>query len=62
MAGRAKLVAIGSTKEGWLSLDGQHERKFAKSEAHQFTVKVAAPPGTPVGNGIWESPQLFRLV
>jgi beta-lactam-binding protein with PASTA domain len=49
MAGRAKLVAIGSTKEGWLSLDGQPERKFAKGEAHQFTVKVAAPPGTPVG-------------
>jgi len=49
MAGRAKLVAIGSTKEGWLSLDGQHERKFAKGEAHQFTVRIASPLGTPAG-------------
>ena len=49
MAGRAKLISIGSTKEAWLSLEGEYERKFAKGEAHQFTVKVAAPPGTPAG-------------
>ncbi len=49
MAGQAKLISIGSTKESWLSLEGEHERKFAKGEAQQFTVKVAAPPGTPVG-------------
>ena len=49
IAGRARLVPIGSTKETWLSLEGEHERKFAKGEAQQFTVKVAAPPGTPAG-------------
>ena len=49
MAGQAKLISIGSTKEAWLSLEGEHERKFAKGEAQQFTVKVAVPPGTPVG-------------
>ena len=49
MTGRAKLVPIGSTKEAWLSLDGEYERNFAKGEAQQFTVKVAAPPGTPTG-------------
>ncbi len=49
IAGRAKLVPIGSTKETFLSLEGEHERKFAKGEAHQFTVKIAAPPGTPSG-------------
>ena len=40
---------MGSTKESWLSLEGEHERKFAKGEAQQFTVKIAAPPGTPAG-------------
>jgi beta-lactam-binding protein with PASTA domain len=49
MPGRAKLVPLGSTKEDWLSLDGEPERKFAKGEAHQFTVKIAAPRGTPTG-------------
>ncbi len=49
IAGQAKLVPIGSTKESWLSLEGEHERKFAKGEAQQFTVKIAAPPGTPAG-------------
>ena len=49
IAGRAKLISIGSTKETWLSLEGEHERKFAKGEAQQFTVKIAAPPGTPAG-------------
>jgi PASTA domain len=49
IAGRARLVPIGSTKESWLSLEGEHERKFAKGEAQQFTVKIAAPPGTPAG-------------
>jgi len=49
IAGQAKLVPIGSTKESWLSLEGEHERKFAKGEAHQLTVHIGVPPGTPVG-------------
>jgi WD40 repeat protein len=49
LAGRAKLVALGSTKDAWLTLEGEPERSFAKGESHQFTVKIAAPPGTPAG-------------
>jgi beta-lactam-binding protein with PASTA domain len=49
ITGRAKLVPVGSTKEGWLTLDGDQERKFAKGEAHQFTARIAVPPGTPAG-------------
>jgi beta-lactam-binding protein with PASTA domain len=49
IAGRAKLVPLGSTQESWLSLEGEQERNFAKEEAHQFTVKLAIPPGTPPG-------------
>jgi eukaryotic-like serine/threonine-protein kinase len=49
ITGRAKLVPTGSTKEGWLTLDGAHERKFAKGEAHQFTARISVPPGTPAG-------------
>jgi beta-lactam-binding protein with PASTA domain len=49
IAGQAKLVAIGSTKEAWLTLDGEPERKLAKGESHQFTVRIAVPPGTPTG-------------
>ncbi len=53
LAGRAKLVALGSTKESWLGLEGEAERNFAKGESHQFTVKIAAPPGTPVGKHVF---------
>ena len=49
IAGRAKLVPLGSAKAAWLSLEGEQERNFAKSEAHQLTVHIAVPPGTPVG-------------
>jgi len=49
IAGRAKLVPLGSAKAAWLSLDGEQERNFAKGEAHQLTVHIAVPPGTPVG-------------
>jgi serine/threonine-protein kinase len=49
IAGRTKLVPLGSAKAAWLSLDGEQERNFAKGEAHQLTVHIAAPPGTPVG-------------
>ena len=49
IAGRAKLVPLGSTKTAWLSLDGEQERNFAKGEAHQLSVHIAVPPGTPVG-------------
>ncbi|HEY5952798.1 MAG TPA: PASTA domain-containing protein [Terrimicrobiaceae bacterium] len=49
LAGRAKLIALGSTKEAWLTLDGEPERTFAKGESHQFTIKIATPPGTPTG-------------
>jgi beta-lactam-binding protein with PASTA domain len=49
MAGRVKLVPLGSTKEPWLSLEGEQERNFAKGEAQQFTVKIAPPRGTPTG-------------
>ena len=59
IAGQAKLVAIGSTKEAWLTLDGEPERKFAKGESHQFTVRIAVPPGTPTGNQVM---RLSRLV
>ncbi len=49
IAGRAKLVALGSAKAAWVSLDGEQERNFAKGEAHQLTVHIAVPPGTAVG-------------
>jgi beta-lactam-binding protein with PASTA domain len=49
IAGRAKLVPLGLTKAAWLSLEGEQERSFAKGEAHQLTVHIAVPPGTPVG-------------
>jgi WD40 repeat protein len=49
IAGRAKLVPLGSAKAAWLSLEGEQERNFAKGEAHQLTVHIAVPPGTPVG-------------
>jgi beta-lactam-binding protein with PASTA domain len=49
IAGRVKLVPLGSTKAAWLSLEGEQERNFAKGEAHQLTVRIAVPPGTPVG-------------
>jgi beta-lactam-binding protein with PASTA domain len=49
IAGRVKLVLVGATKAAWLSLEGEQERNFAKGEAHQLTVHIAVPPGTPVG-------------
>ena len=49
IAGRVKLVLVGATKAAWLSLEGEQERNFAKGEAHQLTVRIAVPPGTPVG-------------
>lgn len=49
LTGRAKLIPLGSTRETWLTLDGEPERNFAKGESHQFTVKIVAPPGTPAG-------------
>jgi WD40 repeat protein len=49
IAGRVKLVALGSAKAAWLSLEGEQERNFAKGEAHQLTVHIAVPPGTAVG-------------
>src|SRR6476660_3422523 len=49
IAGRAKLVPLGSAKAAWLSLEGEQERNFAKGEAHQLTVHIAVPPGTAVG-------------
>jgi PASTA domain len=49
MAGRMKLVPLGPTKAAWLSLEGEPERNFAKGEAHQLTVHIAVPRGTPVG-------------
>src|SRR6478672_6230006 len=49
IAGRAKLVPLGLAKAAWLSLEGEQERNFAKGEAHQLTVHIAVPPGTPVG-------------
>jgi hypothetical protein len=32
IAGRVKLVPLGSTKAAWLSLDGEQERNFAKAK------------------------------
>jgi serine/threonine-protein kinase len=49
IAGRVTLVPLGSAKAAWLNLDGEQERNFAKGEAHQLTVRIAVPPGTPVG-------------
>src|SRR5436190_1570685 len=49
IAGRVKLVPLGSAKEAWLSLEGEQECNFAKGEAHQLTVHIAVPPGTAVG-------------
>src|SRR5262249_32281641 len=48
IAGRARLVPLGSAKADWLSLEGEQERNFAKGEAHQLTVRIAVPSGTSV--------------
>ncbi len=47
--GRARLVPSDPAHAGWLSLEKDAERDFSADGTHQYTVRVAAPPGTPPG-------------
>jgi hypothetical protein len=47
--GRARLVPADPGQASWLSLEGEAERDFTADGTHQFTVRIAVPPGTPVG-------------
>ena len=46
---RAKVVPLGSTQAGWLSVVGETERRLDADATAQFTVRVAVPAGTPEG-------------
>lgn len=46
---RALLEPEGAVRPEWLSLAGDSERDFPSDGTHQFTVRIAVPPGTPEG-------------
>ena len=55
--GRALLLSISQTKppdgpveKGWVKLEGNPERHFDINNEETFTVKIAIPPNSPVGN------------
>lgn len=55
--GRALLLSISQTKppdgpveKGWVKLEGNPERHFDINKEETFTVKIAIPPNSPVGN------------
>jgi hypothetical protein len=48
--GRARLVPSDPGHASWLSVEGDAERNFAADGTHQYTVRVAAPPGTAAGS------------
>ncbi|MGC9347465.1 MAG: PASTA domain-containing protein [Anaerolineae bacterium] len=48
--GRAQLVPQDPQASDWLSLVGEAERDFDIAEAHQYTVRIDAPPDAPAGN------------
>jgi hypothetical protein len=47
---RALLEPEGAARPEWVSLAGDIERDFPSDGTHQFTVRVAVPPGTPEGS------------
>jgi hypothetical protein len=47
--GRARLVPSDPGQASWLSVDGEAERNFTADGTQQYTVRVAPPPGAPVG-------------
>lgn len=47
--GRARLKSADPGQASWLSLEGEAERDFTADGTHQYTVRVAVPPGTPAG-------------
>ena len=47
--GRARLIPAEPGQASWLSLDGEAERDFTADGTHQYTVRIAVPPGTPAG-------------
>jgi hypothetical protein len=47
--GRAVVEPEGVTPREWLALEGEPERDFPPDGTHQYTVRVAVPPGTPQG-------------
>lgn len=47
--GRARLVPSAPGQASWLSVDGEAERNFTADGTHQYTVRVAVPPGVPPG-------------
>lgn len=53
--GRASIEPEGGTRAEWLTLVGEAERDFAPDGTHQYSVRVAVPPGTP------EAPYAFHL-
>jgi chemotaxis protein histidine kinase CheA len=50
LQGRAQLEAGGGAKVDWFKLDGEATRTLNVAESTQYTIKVAAPPGTPAGD------------
>jgi hypothetical protein len=49
LRGRARLVPSDPGHISWLSVEGDPERSFAPDGTHQYTVRVASPPGTAPG-------------
>jgi hypothetical protein len=47
--GRARPVPSSPEQASWLSVDGEAERNFTADGTHQYTVRVAPPPGSPAG-------------
>jgi len=47
--GRARLAPSDAGQASWLSVDGEAERSFSPDGTQQYTVRVAPPPGAPVG-------------
>ena len=50
LQGRAQLEAGGGAKVDWFRLEGEATRTLNVAESAQYTIKVAAPPGTPAGD------------
>jgi hypothetical protein len=51
--GRARLVPSDPTQASWLKVEGEVERSFTADGTHQYTVRVAVPPGTPAGRSMF---------
>ncbi len=47
---RVTPVALQSAQRSWLSVEGDSERSFSADQTHQFTVRIAVPPGTAAGD------------